>query len=238
MSEAKLLIAKDITKSFKTPDGSLSILRGLSLELDGSEALSVTGPSGCGKSTLLSILGGLDTATSGTIAFDGEDLTSLDEVARSKFRNETVGFVFQDHHLLPQCTVVENVLIPLLATRKATVEDLERAESLLDRVGLSHRRDHVPGQLSGGERQRTALCRALVNRPRLLLADEPTGNLDPKTADTVGELLLGIGEETNAALICVTHSESLANRFPKRLRLVDGQIENLEMASDRVVAPR
>lgn len=223
MSEL-LLCAEDVVKSFPTPEGSLEILKGVSLTLGPNDAVAITGPSGCGKSTFLSIVGALDVATSGRVTVAGVDPATLSEKARSEFRNDTVGFVFQDHHLLPQCTVLENVLIPILASRSAAESDRNRALELLDRLGLSDRKDHRPGQLSGGERQRVALCRSLINQPKLILADEPTGNLDPTTADSVGELLLQLGETQQTALICVTHSMELAARFPRQVRLVDGKI--------------
>lgn len=222
----QLLSATAITKSFPTAGGDLDILRGVSLQLAEKEAIAVTGPSGCGKSTFLSILGALDLPTSGELLVAGTDPTKLSEVDRAGFRNQTVGFVFQDHHLLPQCTVLENVLIPVLASRTATAEDRNRAEHLLNELGLADRKNHLPGQISGGERQRAALCRALINEPRLILADEPTGNLDPKTADTVGAMLLGLVDTTDAALICVTHSMTLADQFPRRVRLLDGKIDS------------
>ena len=221
---APLLSAQNLVKSFPAAEETLEILRGVSLELAAGESVAVMGPSGCGKSTFLSIVGTLDVATSGRVEVDGVDPAKLNEAERSRFRNETVGFVFQDHHLLPQCTVLENVLIPVLASRTATAKDRDRAGELLEQLGISNRSDHLPGRISGGERQRAAICRALINQPKLILADEPTGNLDPTTAASVGDLLLGLGETTDAALICVTHSSEFAERFPKTVRLVDGKI--------------
>ena len=217
-----LVRAEALDKSFPTPGGSLDILRGVSMTLAAGEAAAILGPSGCGKSTMLSIVGALEEPTGGTVRVAGEDPFAMPEKRRAHFRNRTVGFVFQDHHLLPQCTVLENVLLPIVAERATTGDDVSRAEGLLKSVGMSDRRTHRPSELSGGERQRTALCRALINEPKLLLADEPTGNLDPKTADAVGDLLLDLGKGRGVGLLCVTHSVELAGRFPRRLRFEDG----------------
>ena len=187
------------------------------------EALSITGPSGSGKSTLLYIIGLLESPTSGSVVIDGAEPHSLGAAAQAAFRSSTIGFVFQDHHLLPQCTVLENVLLPTLASSELP-DRTARAKTLLERVGLAHRLDHRPPQLSGGERQRVAVCRALINEPLLLLADEPTGNLDRATAEAVGSLLLEIAAEQQAMLICVTHSSELARRFPKGVQLHDGRL--------------
>jgi lipoprotein-releasing system ATP-binding protein len=187
------------------------------------EAVAITGPSGSGKSTLLYVIGLLDEPTSGHVVIDGEHPLTLPAAAQAAFRNRKIGFVFQDHHLLPQCTVLENVLLPALAEPQA-VDRTDRARMLLQRVGLEQRLAHRPAQLSGGERQRIAVCRALINEPLLLLADEPTGNLDRRTAEDVGSLLLEIAAEHRAMLICVTHSVELAARFPRRLHLQDGRL--------------
>ena len=218
------LTVRDLVKDFDGADGTLSILRGVDLQLNRGDAVAVTGPSGSGKSTLLYIVGLLDQATSGDVTVLGQAISSLGEAQAAAFRNEHIGFIFQDHHLLPQCSVLENVLIPLLAGDGVTPADEERAKKLLDRVGLADRITHRPAQLSGGERQRVAVCRALINQPELLLADEPTGNLDQATADSVGTLLLDLSREENVALICVTHSLELAARFPQRLELRAGQL--------------
>ena len=218
------LRAVDVSKSFDSGSRTLSILSDASLALDPGDAVVVTGPSGIGKSTLLYLLGGIEEPTSGTITLGGTDPFMLDETDRAAFRNREIGFVFQDHHLLPQLTVRENVLLPLLADGEATGENQQRAEALLASVGLTDRADHRPAALSGGERQRTALCRALINQPRLVLADEPTGNLDPTTAEAVGQLLLDLAAEQNVMLICVTHSMDLAARFPRRLQLEAGKL--------------
>jgi lipoprotein-releasing system ATP-binding protein len=218
------LSVRGLVKDFDGADGTLSILRGVDLELKRGDAVAVTGPSGSGKSTLLYIVGLLDQATSGDVSVLGQSISSLGEAQAAAFRNEHIGFIFQDHHLLPQCSVLENVLIPLLAGDGVTTADEERAKKLLDRVGLADRITHRPAQLSGGERQRVAVCRALINQPELLLADEPTGNLDQATADAVGTLLLDLSREENVALICVTHSLELAARFPQRLELRAGEL--------------
>ena len=185
----------------------------------------MTGPSGSGKSTLLYIVGLLDELTAGNIEVMGSDPSSMSESDLARFRNEHIGFIFQDHHLLPQCSVLENVLIPLLAGKGVADADEKRAHDLLSRVGLANRVTHRPAQLSGGERQRVAVCRALINQPEILLADEPTGNLDRATADSVGDLLLELSREQNVLLICVTHSTELASRFQQHMELRDGRLE-------------
>ncbi len=229
MTEPTLRISQ-LTKDYVTVDGSLSILRGLDLTMQRGEALAITGPSGSGKSTLLYVLGTLDTPTAGSIRLDGHDPFQRNAAQQAEFRNRQIGFVFQDHHLLPQCTVLENVLIPTLPGAGATPETEARARVLLTRVGLSERIGHRPAQLSGGERQRVAVCRALINRPALLLADEPTGNLDRATAEAVGTLLLDLNREQNTLLICVTHSTDLAKRFPRHCELNDGRLVDRQQA--------
>ncbi|HET6879928.1 MAG TPA: ABC transporter ATP-binding protein, partial [Pirellulales bacterium] len=182
------LAVRDITKEFPTRAEPLVVLRGCSFELARGENLAILGPSGSGKSTLLQIVGTLDAPTSGEVLLGGDDPFQLSEPRLAKFRNERIGFVFQDHHLLPQCSVLENVLLPTLAGGGATQEAFERARMLLERVGLTARLDHRPAELSGGERQRVAIARALIRQPMLLLADEPTGNLDRSTANAIGDL--------------------------------------------------
>jgi lipoprotein-releasing system ATP-binding protein len=211
-----------LSKDYPTRSGPLSVLRDVTLSFERGEAAAVMGPSGSGKSTLLYIVGTLEPPTSGTVRLDGKDPFALPERDLAHFRNRHIGFVFQDHHLLPQCTVLENVLVPTLVGRddRAAVERWGR--ELLERVGLSGRLDHVPAELSGGERQRVAVARALVNRPALLLADEPTGNLDRHTARGVGELLLELHNEQQTTLLVVTHSAELAGLFPRRLEMLDG----------------
>jgi lipoprotein-releasing system ATP-binding protein len=211
-------------KSYPTPAEPLVVLRGVSLELRPGGSLAVVGPSGSGKSTLINILATLDRPTDGSVMLGGVDPFSLgpDELAR--FRATRVGLVFQDHHLLPQCTALENVLLPRLAVGSVRDGDVERARSLLARVGLSDRATHLPSELSGGERQRVAVARSLMNAPGLLLADEPTGNLDARSAAAVGDLLVEVAGEARAILIVITHSAQLARRFARRMRLCDGQL--------------
>ena len=220
------LVVSALTKTYLSGDGEVSVLRGVELEASPGDAVAITGPSGTGKSTLLYIIGLLDTPTSGQVQIGGKTPHSLPLEEQARFRNTTFGFVFQDHFLLPQCTVLENVLIPTLANTGAGPPEMDRAKNLLERVGLSHRFTHLPSQLSGGERQRVAVCRALINQPRVLLADEPTGNLDRRTAETIGELLLGLGRENSTILLCVTHSSELAAKFGRRYELVDGRLES------------
>lgn len=219
------LEVRQLNKDYMTSEGPLSILRNLDLAMERGEAIAITGPSGSGKSTLLYVIGALDQPTSGSVVLDGHNPFSLTATQQSEFRNRQIGFVFQDHHLLPQCSVLENVLIPTLPAKGATSEAESRARQLLDRVGLAGRINHRPAQLSGGERQRVAVCRALINQPILLLADEPTGNLDRATAESVGTLLLELNREFNTLLVCVTHSSELAARFPKHCELRDGKLE-------------
>ncbi len=214
----------NLKKSFATQAGELTILNNVNLAMQRGHAVSITGPSGSGKSTLLYIIGTLDQPTSGSVEILGQNPFDRPEKAMANFRNESIGFIFQDHHLLPQCSVLENVLIPALAGVGVGNATEDRAKTLLDRVGLGERLTHRPAQLSGGERQRVGICRALINEPALLLADEPTGNLDHKTADAIGSLLLEIAAEQNTLLICVTHSQELAARFPNQQQLKDGQL--------------
>ena len=218
------LSVTQLSKDYVTASGTLSILRSLDLSMQRGDAIAITGPSGSGKSTLLYILGALDSPTSGTVELDGQDPFRLGTVQQAEFRNRQIGFIFQDHHLLPQCTVLENILIPTLPHAGATATVETRAKELLERVGLVDRIHHRPAQLSGGERQRVAVWRALINRPALLLADEPTGNLDRATAESVGSLLLDLNREFNTLLACVTHSTELAGRFPRHCELRDGRL--------------
>lgn len=215
------LVVSDLHKQFPAAE-PVSVLRGLSLTLAPGEALAVTGPSGSGKSTLLHLIGTLDRPTSGTIRIDGTDPFGLPEPELARFRNRTVGFVFQDAHLLPQYTLLENVLIPTLPFGQDEGAT-SRASELLDRVGLGHRLTHRPAELSGGERQRAAVARALINRPGLLLCDEPTGSLDRAAASAVASLLFELHEAAKTILIVVTHSLELAVRFDRRCELVDGR---------------
>ena len=215
--------ATNIVKKFDTPDGSITILDGVSVELNRGQNLAVTGPSGSGKSTFLHIAGTLDTPTSGSISLNEQDPAGLNEGRLAEFRNKNIGFVFQEHHLLPQLTAIENVLIPVIASGPATSQSVNRAKMLLEAVDLTDQMHQRPGTLSGGERQRVAVARSLILEPVLLLADEPTGSLDQKNAEAIGELLLKLQAENNAILICVTHSQRLASRFENRVELENGQ---------------
>lgn len=222
-----MLLARDLIKEYTNAGGTLRIVNGVSLSLAQGDAIAVVGPSGAGKSTLLYMLAALEPPTSGTVTLDGINPYELDEQRQSAFRNRYVGFVFQDHCLLPQCTVLENVLIPTLVGEPAPGAP-ERARQLLEQVGLSQRLDHLPGELSGGEKQRVAIARALIREPRLLVCDEPTGNLDRRTAQAVGGLLLELNRTGNNILIVVTHSVELASHFPARYELVEGVLTPLK----------
>jgi lipoprotein-releasing system ATP-binding protein len=216
------LRAVDVYKSYPTPGEPLVVLRGVSLSLSPRESLAIVGPSGSGKSTLLNILGTLDRPASGSVTLAALDPFALSAAKLAEFRSTRVGFIFQDHHLLPQCTAVENVLLPKLASGKVTGGDTSRASELLEQVGLSGRASHLPSELSGGERQRVAVARALMNRPALLLCDEPTGNLDSKNSAAVGDLLKRVAGESGAMLVVVTHSLALAEMFDRRAQMSDG----------------
>ncbi len=217
-----LLKISGLRKAYKTPAEDLVVLDGISLELSRGESLAVTGPSGSGKSTLLHILGTLDSPSSGSVEIDGQDPFRLKERELAAFRNQRIGFVFQDHHLLPQLSALENVLVPALVGAGVTTEIEAWARTLLERVGLGGRLGHFPSELSGGERQRVAIARALVGRPSLLLCDEPTGNLDPISARGVRDLFLELHREQKNGLVVVTHSEELAGAFSRRLVLGGG----------------
>lgn len=219
-----MIDVQHLDKVYQGAEGPIPILSDLSLSLGRGEAAAIMGPSGSGKSSLLYILGTLDRPTAGSVRIDGADPFVFDETRLAGFRNRTVGFMFQDHCLLPQCTVIENVLAPtLVAAPVAGI--VERARALLERVGLGHRLHHRPAALSGGERQRAALARALINRPRILLCDEPTGNLDHRSSQVVADLLTGLQGEQQTTLVVVTHSHDLARRLPRRYELVDGRLE-------------
>jgi lipoprotein-releasing system ATP-binding protein len=222
------LQVRNLTKDYPTRSGPLSVLRGIDLDLAPGQALAVMGPSGSGKSTLLYILGTLDEPTTGSVRLEDKNPFALPERDLAAFRNRALGFVFQDHHLLPQCTVLENVLIPTLVGSDEPAAVKDRALKLLDRVGLAGRLEHRPAELSGGERQRVAVARALIHRPALLLADEPTGNLDRQSARAVGALLLELCREENNMLITVTHSTELAGTFPEVREMEDGKLTRKE----------
>ena len=216
-----MLEVANLYKEYPTPQGPLAILSDVSLSLNRGEAVAIMGPSGSGKSTLLYILGALDTPTRGAVTLDGQDPFKLSEKRLAAFRNERVGFIFQDHCLLPQCTVIENVLAPTLVSASNGDDSAGRARELLEQVGLSGRLGHRPAELSGGEKQRVALARALIRRPLLLLCDEPTGNLDQRSAERVASLLLELHGRQETILVVVTHSAELAQKFPARYELVD-----------------
>ncbi len=229
-----LLVLEEVTKRYPAPaPGGRAeadaenppVLRGVSLTVGAGDRLAVVGPSGSGKSTLLNIMGTLDRPTSGRVLLEGTDLAGLDEEALAEVRRRRIGFVFQLHHLLPQCTALENVLVPALAAERRVPAEVEaRARRLLERVGLADRMDHRPGQLSGGERQRVAVARALVNRPALLLADEPTGSLDRAASERLADLLLELNREEGVALVVVTHALDLARRMDRVMELRDGRL--------------
>ncbi len=227
-----LLELTKVSKSYPATDAGarVEVLKDVDLQLAAAEAIAIVGPSGSGKSTLLNIMGALDHPSAGQVRLDGRDLADLSEPELAGIRNRAIGFVFQLHHLLPQCTVLENVLIPTLTNpaELRTDEAVARAEQLLDRVGLKPRRSHRPGQLSGGERQRVAVVRALINQPKLLLADEPTGSLDQATAASLVDLLVELNRQEGVALAVVTHSRELAQRLPRVLELREGQLRAQE----------
>jgi len=215
---------KNLTKVYPHSGRDINVLRGLNFELRPGEVASVVGASGVGKSTLLHVLGTLDTPTSGTIMFDGVNVTAMGPTRLAEFRNNEIGFVFQFHHLLPEFTALENAMMPGLINRLPRATAAERATAMLRRLGLAERLTHRPGELSGGEQQRVALARALLLRPRLLLADEPTGNLDTKTGREMHELFFELNRELEMTILIVTHNDELAARTPRRLRMADGVI--------------
>ena len=218
------LEAIEIRKVYQTLSEEIVVLESVSFSMNAGENLAIVGPSGSGKSTLLQILGTLDEPTSGTVHIGGQDAYQLTENQQARFRNERIGFIFQDHHLLPQWNVLENTLLPALAKGAPTQAIRERAIALLERVGLKDRMSHLPSQLSGGERERVAVARALVLKPMVVLADEPTGNLDQQSAENVARLLLEVPKEENTVLIVVTHSMSLADQMQKRFELKNRQL--------------
>ena len=219
---------ENLSKSFPTATEPLQVLEGVSLELHGGDSLAIVGPSGSGKSTLLQIIGTLDRPDSGSLMIDDTDPFSLSEKKLAEFRNQNIGFIFQDHHLLPQLNVLENVLVPTLAFGKPNADDVQRANQLIESVGLTDRSGHLPSELSGGQRERVAIARALVMSPSLILADEPTGNLDQATAKEMASLLLDLQKQSGAILISVTHSESLASAMMQQLELVDRRLQTLD----------
>ena len=220
-----ILVATELRKVYQTPSEEIVVLNGVSFELQAGENMAIVGPSGAGKSTLLQILGALDRPTSGSVSVGGVDPFSMNENQQARFRNEKIGFIFQDHHLLPQWNVLENTLLPALANGNPTVEVRDRAARLLERVGLQHRMTHLPSQLSGGERERVAVARSLLLKPMVVLADEPTGNLDRISAENVSQLLLEVPQEENTVLIVVTHSSTLAAKMQRCFELNAGKMQ-------------
>jgi len=226
MTSKTLVAVKDVWKKFIHEGNEVVILRGIDLVIEEGEMLAVVGPSGAGKSTLLHILGTLDLPTKGTIAFEGKDVTRYSASQLASFRNQRLGFVFQFHHLLPEFTAVENVMMPGLIRGQSQRALEKRAKELLDEVGLSHRIRHRPGELSGGEQQRVALARALIMEPKLILADEPTGNLDSKTSEAIHKLFIDLNQRRGTTFLIVTHSRDLADRMARTVTMRDGRIEN------------
>jgi lipoprotein-releasing system ATP-binding protein len=222
-----MIEVRQLSKTYETPGENIRVLDGLDLSVAAGETASIIGPSGCGKSTLLNLLGALDRPTSGSIKIGDQDISTLTEEQAATFRNHSLGFIFQQQHLLPQLTVLENVLVPRLAGdwQEPAAETEQRARQLLEKVGLGQRLNHLPWQLSGGEKLRTAVARALINRPKLILADEPTGSLDPASTDTVADLLLDLNRDQGVTLIVVTHNADLARRMSKTFELRAGKLQ-------------
>ncbi len=225
MAKSDMVVVENVSKRFEHEGNELTVLKNVSLTVQERDMLCVVGPSGAGKSTLLHLMGTLDLPTSGKIKYDGEDVTRFGSARLAAFRNERIGFVFQFHHLLPEFTAVENVMMPGLIRGQRRGKLKGRAEALLEEVGLAHRFSHRPGELSGGEQQRVALARALMMEPRLVLADEPTGNLDTATSHAVHELFFRLNEARGTTFLIVTHNPELAKLMPRVVSMRDGEIE-------------
>ncbi|MBW2478005.1 MAG: ABC transporter ATP-binding protein [Deltaproteobacteria bacterium] len=217
-----LIAVQGLTKSFRTGLGVVDVLKGVSMSIHAGERVAIVGASGAGKTTFMHLLGGLDRPTTGTITFDGRDIFSFAPRELDQFRNRSIGFVFQFHQLLPEFSALENVMMPALIKRAPVIEARKQAEAMLESVGLAHRITHKPGQLSGGEQQRVAIARSLVMSPQLLLADEPTGNLDSVTSEEILQLLDQLHVEYNLTMVIVTHSKLVADRMDRVVRMVDG----------------
>ncbi|MBU9847662.1 lipoprotein-releasing ABC transporter ATP-binding protein LolD [Rahnella ecdela] len=229
MSNSLLLQCENLCKTYQEGKMHTDVLRDVSFAMQPGEMMAIVGTSGSGKSTLLHLLGGLDSPTSGEVIFKGQSLNSMSSSAKSELRNRELGFIYQFHHLLPDFTALENVAMPLLIGKKKSAEVQERAMAMLEAVGLQHRSHHRPSELSGGERQRVAIARALVNNPSLVLADEPTGNLDQRNADSIFELLGELNVRQGTAFLVVTHALELANRLTRQLEMRDGKLQQDSM---------
>ena len=227
MNSTSILNCRQLTKRYDQGGLDVHVLKGVDLNIEKGERVAIMGASGSGKSTLLHLLGGLEKASSGEVILDGIDINKVSAAKLAKLRNKSLGFIYQSHHLLGEFTVLENVAMPLLIAGESVKQARIRASELLQRVGLGHRVEHKPGELSGGERQRAAVARALINKPSLILADEPTGNLDSKTADQVYQLMLELNQELNVSFLVVTHDHELAARMGKVLHMEDGLIVNV-----------
>ena len=227
-----VLVCQAVVRRFLEGDSTLEVLSGVELQVRAAERLAIIGASGSGKTTLLQILGGLDDPTSGEVIVGGQSMANTDELAKAELRNQYLGFVYQFHHLLPEFTAQENVAMPLLIRRVKKADAMQQASALLERVGLGSRLSHKPGELSGGERQRAAVARALITRPKLVLADEPTGNLDAGNGEHVLGLMLELNRELNTSLVIVTHDHSIANRMDRVLVLENGRLNNAQQPAD------
>ena len=236
MNKTSILQCRQLTKRYNQGGLDVEVLKGVNLSIGAGERVAIMGASGSGKSTLLHLLGGLEKASGGEVVLDGVNLNKVNATKLAKLRNKSLGFIYQSHHLLGEFTVLENVAMPLLIGGQSVKQASVRASELLKRVGLGHRMEHKPGEISGGERQRAAVARALINKPCVILADEPTGNLDSKTADQVYQLMLELNQELNVSFLVVTHDHDLAAKMGKVLHMEDGvitgQLTGLEISSD------